>query len=105
MVVDLADDNEVHFLTGGMVQGSSPHIPEPDYDLSDENGSYSGSEGSWRGDPQQGGDQAWRDTATLRYILSLTLSVSLFVSFSFLLSLSLSFHSHTLVLFYLHLLK
>ena len=48
------------------VPGGVPHIPEPDYDISDlencENGSYSGSDSSWRQDQEQ-----FRDTATLRY--------------------------------------
>ena len=87
-----------------LIQGSSPHIPEPDYDLSDdaENGSYSGSEGSWRGDPQQGGDPAWRDTATLRYIdcFSVCLSICLFLSLPFSVALFLSlFQTWNLKLF------
>merc|ERR1719158_2267552 len=40
---------------GGEASEDTPHIPEPDYDVSDvDNNSYSGSESSWR------------DTATLR---------------------------------------
>ena len=49
----------------GVHPGGVPHIPEPDYDISDlencENGSYSGSDSSWRQDQEQ-----FRDTATLR---------------------------------------
>ena len=49
----------------GVYPGGVPHIPEPDYDISDlencENGSYSGSDSSWRQDQEQ-----FRDTATLR---------------------------------------
>merc|ERR1719219_2064082 len=47
--------NEGHFNQDHNNHESTPHIPEPDYDVSDvDNQSYSGSESSWR------------DTATLR---------------------------------------
>ena len=47
--------------TGGPTTGNNngvgvPHIPEPDYDISDaENGSYSGSDSSWRNGGGSGG--------------------------------------------------
>jgi hypothetical protein len=47
--------NDPGYLAGEAAHEGTPHIPEPDYDVSDmDNNSYSGSESSWK------------DTATLR---------------------------------------